>query len=128
MSTPYPFSSLLDIDGVVGAVRWHEAVAGKGAISPPLLTEYIGGITEDRAERLMAHSEAAGLGIMGISQLSYHRAREDKTVMYPLDGYYLHSRQGSVVSTINRVSVLLDNSKTVDIQDLIGKMNLVDNS
>jgi hypothetical protein len=128
MSTPVLFSSLLDISGVVGAVRWREAVTGKGAVSPPLLTEHIGDITEDRAERLMAHSEAAGLGIMGISQLSYQRASHDKTVVYPLDGYYLHSRQGSVVCTINRVSVLLDNSKETDIQGLIAKMNLVDNS
>jgi hypothetical protein len=128
MSTPVPFHSLLDIDGVVGAVRWRETVAGKGAVTPPFLTEYIGNITEDRAERLMAHSEAAGLGIMGISQLSYHRASEDKTVVYPLDSYYLHSMRGSVVCTINRVSVLLDNRIKTDIQDLIAQMILVDNS
>ena len=128
MATPVPFNALLDIDGVVGAVRWRETVVGKGAVTPPFLTEYIGDITEDRAERLMAHSEAAGLGIMGISQLSYHRASHDKTVVYPLDGYYLHSRQGSVVCTINRVSVLLNNAIATDIQDLIAKMNLVDNS
>jgi len=128
MSTPIIFSTLLDVEGVVGAVRWREAVAGKGAVSPPLLTEHIGNITEDRAERLMAHSEAAGLGIMGISQLSYHRASEDKTVVYPLDSYYLHSMRGSVVCTINRVSVLLDNNVKTDIQDLIAKMILVDNS
>ncbi|HIG78790.1 MAG TPA: hypothetical protein EYQ47_02055, partial [Cycloclasticus sp.] len=101
---------------------------GKGAVTPPFLTEYIGNITEDRAERLMAHSEAAGLGIMGISQLSYHRASEDKTVVYPLDSYYLHSMRGSVVCTINRVSVLLDNRIKTDIQDLIAQMILVDNS
>lgn len=127
MSTPVSFNALLDIDGVVGAVRWREAVTGKGAVSPPFLTEFIGNITEDRAERLMAHSEAAGLGIMGISQLSHHRASEDKTVVYPLDSFYLHSMHGSVVCTINRVSVLLDNAVKTDIQDLIATMILVDN-
>lgn len=128
MATPIPFNSLLSIDGVIGAVRWRETVAGKGAITPPFLTEHIGNITEDRAERLMAHSEAAGLGIMGISQLSHHRAMEDKTVVYPLDSFYLHSIHGSVVCTINRVSILLDNSVKVDIQELISKMILVDNT
>lgn len=127
MSTPIPFKSLLDIDGVVGAVRWRETVAGKGAITPPFLTEYIGNITEDRAERLMAHSEAAGLGVMGISQLSYHRASGDQSIVYPLDAYYLHSMRGSVVCTINRVSVLIDNDVNVDIQALISQMILVDN-
>jgi|TARA_R110002074_G_scaffold373069_2_gene548801 hypothetical protein len=127
MSTPVPFNSLLNTDGVLGAVRWRESVAGKGAATPPFLVEYIGGITEDRAERLMAHAEAAGLGIMGISQLSYQRARHDQTVVYPLDAYYLHSMRGSVVCTINRVAVLLDNSAKTDIQDLISKMILVDN-
>ena len=127
MSTPIPFKSLLDIDGVVGAVRWRETVAGKGAITPPFLTEYIGNISEDRAERLMAHSEAAGLGVMGISQLSYHRASTDPSIVYPLDAYYLHSMRGSVVCTINRVSVLLDNDVNVDIQALISQMILVDN-
>ncbi|MDF1688415.1 MAG: hypothetical protein P1U35_02260 [Cycloclasticus sp.] len=127
MSTPVPFSSLLDIDGVIGAVRWRETVPGKGAITPPFLTEYIGNITEDRAERLMAHSEAGGLGVMGISQLSYHRAADDPSVVYPLDAFYLHSRQGSVVCTINRVSALIDNNVNIDIQGLISKMILVDN-
>lgn len=127
MSEPIPFSSLLDIDGVIGAVRWRETVPGKGAITPPFLTEYIGNISEDRAERLMAHSEASGLGVMGISQLSYHRAVDDPSVVYPLDALYFHSRQGSVVCTINRVSVLIDNNVNIDIQSLIAKMILVDN-
>lgn len=127
MSTPIPFNSLLDIEGVVGAVRWRESVLGKGAATPPIVTEYIGDISEDRADRLMAHSEAAGLSVYGISQLSYHRASQDPTVVYPLDGYYVHSMRGSVVCTINRVSVLLDNKINTNIQDLISKMILVDN-
>lgn len=127
MSTPVTFNSLLDIEGVVGAVRWRETVVGKGAITPPFLTEYIGNITEDRAERLMAHSEAAGLGVMGTSQLSYHRAAGDQSIVYPLDAYYFHSMRGSVVCTINRVSVLIDNDVNVDIQALISQMILVDN-
>jgi|TARA_R110002095_G_scaffold81752_2_gene71121 hypothetical protein len=127
MSTPILFNSLLDLDGVVGAVRWRESVPGKGAATPPFLIEHIGGISEDRAERLMAHAEAAGLGIMGISQLSYQRASHDPTVVYPLDAYYAHSMRGSVVCTINRVAVLLDNTVKADIQHIISKMILVDN-
>ena len=128
MASPVPFESLLDINGVKGAVRWREAVPGKGAVSPPQMLEFIGDITKDRANRLMAHAEAAGLAIFGISQLSYHRASEDKTVVYPLDAYYVHSMNSSVVASINRVGVLLDNAASTDIQDLIKKMNLVDNS
>jgi hypothetical protein len=127
MATPVPFESLLKIDGVEGAVRWREAVPGKGAVSPPFMLEFIGNITKDRASRLMAHAEAAGLAVFGISQLSYHRAPEDKSVVYPLDAYYVHSMNGSVVASINRVGVLLDNAVKIDIQDLIQKMNLVDN-
>ncbi|MBT5701288.1 MAG: hypothetical protein HOI67_07525 [Gammaproteobacteria bacterium] len=128
MATPVPFESLLEIDGVTSAVRWREAVPGKGAVSPPLLLEFIGDVTKDRASRLMAHAEAAGLAVFGISQLSYHRAPEDKSVVYPLDAYYVHSMNGSVVASINRVGVLLDNAVNTDIQGLIQKMNLVDNS
>jgi hypothetical protein len=128
MATPVPFESLLELDGVKGVVRWREAVPGKGAVSPPQMLEFIGDITKDRANRLMAHAEAAGLAIFGISQLSYHRAPEDKSVVYPLDAYYVHSMNGSVVASINRVGVLLDNAVSTDIQGLIKKMNLVDNS
>ena len=127
MSTPIAFNTLLDNDGVVGAVRWRESVPGKGASTPPILIEYIGDISGDRAERLMAHAEAAGLGVMGISQLSYQRASHDPTVVYPLDAYYVHSMRGSVVCTINRVAVLLDNSIKSDVQGLISQMILVDN-
>lgn len=70
MATPVTFGSLLEIDGVTSAVRWREAVPGKGAVSPPLLLEFIGDMTKDRASRLMAHAEAAGLAVFGISQLS----------------------------------------------------------
>ncbi len=128
MAEPVSFNSLLETDGVLGAVRWRESVPGKGAITPPLMLEFIGSITEDRASRLMAHAEAAGLGIFGISQLSYHRAPEDKSVVYPLDAYYVHSMSSSVVATINRVAVLLDNKVNVDIQKLIHKMIMVDNT
>jgi len=127
MATPVPFESLLEIDGVKAAVRWREAVPGKGAVSPPQMLEFIGDMTKDRASRLMGHAEAAGLAIFGISQLSYHRAPEDKTVVYPLDAYYVHSMRGSVVASINRVAVLMDNAVSADIQHLIQKMNLVDN-
>jgi len=127
MSTPVPFNSLLNTDGVLGAVRWRESVPGKGSATPPFLVEHIGEISEDRAERLMAHAEAAGMAVLGISQLSYQRTRHDQTVVYPLDAYYVHSMRGSVVCTINRVAVLLDNSVKTDIQDLISKMIMVDN-
>lgn len=49
-------------------------------------------------------------------------------MVYPLDAYYVHSMNGSVVASINRVGVLLDNAVNTDIQGLIQKMNLVDNS
>lgn len=128
MATPVPFESLLEIDGVKAAVRWREAVPGRGAVSPPRMLESIGDVTKDRASSMMSNCEAAGLAIFGISQLSYHRAPEDKTVVYPLDAYYVHSMNSSIIASINRVAVLMDNKVSTDIQGLIQKMNLVDNS
>jgi len=108
MATPVPFASLLEIEGVKAAVRWREAVPGKGAVSPPQMLEFIGDISSDRANRLMAHADAAGMAVFGISQLSYQRAPDDKTVVYPLDAYYVHSMNGSVLASINRVGLLLN--------------------
>lgn len=127
MPKPIALKSLLTTDGVMGAVRWQESNTSSGAVTPPRLTEFVGEISEDRAQRLMAHAEAAGLAIHGITQLSYQRARTDKTVVYPLDAYYAHGQYTSVIATINRVATLLDNKTKIDIQTLIGRMILVAN-
>ena len=126
MPQPIAMKSLLDTGGVLGAVRWRASVVSTSA-TPPELVEFVGTISRDRAERLMAHAEAAGMSIFGISQLSYQRAREDKTVVYPVDSYYIHGQYTSVAVTINRVAVLLDNKANVDIQALIKSMILVAN-
>jgi len=128
MSTPIPFKSLLEIDGVIGAVRWRESVAGKGAIAPPFLVEHIGEISVERAKRLMTHSEALSLSIHGISQIGHEAAAKDSTIVYPVDAFAAHGMRTSIISTINRVTVLYDNNMKLDIQDLTEKMNLVDNS
>ncbi|WP_235955317.1 MULTISPECIES: hypothetical protein [Sphingobium] len=96
-------------------------------VSPPQLVEFGGNLTRDRAERMMAHAEAGGLAIYGIGQLSYHRAPVDKTVVYPIDAFYAHGQYTSVIATMNRVAVLLDNTQKVDVQELAGKMIRVDN-
>ncbi len=126
MPQPIALNSLLETNGVLGAVRWRASVVSTSA-TPPELVEFVGTISRDRAERLMAHAEAAGMSIFGISQLSYQRAREDKTVVYPVDSYYIHGQYTSVAVTINRVAVLLDNKANVDIQALIKSMILVAN-
>ena len=127
MSTPIPFKDLLNIDGVIAAIRWRDSIPGRASASPPALVEAIGTIKPERAETLMGLAEATGLSIHGLSQLSHARALTDPTVVYPLDGYYVHSMRGSVACTINRVAVQLDNKVSVDIQALFGKMNLIDN-
>ncbi len=127
MPQPIVLKSLLETDGVLGAVRWRASVVSTSA-TPPALVEFVGTISKDRAERLMAHAEAAGMSIFGISQLSYQRAQNDKTVVYPVDSYYVHGQYTSVVVTINRVAILLDNKASVDIQALIGKVILVANT
>lgn len=126
MAEEFAFGDLIAIPGIVGVVRWQPTHLGK-SIAPPKLIEHLGDITRDRAERIMAHAEAAGLAIFGIGQLSYQRAPTDKTVVYPVDAYYAHGQHTSVVATMNRVAVLLDNSENVDIQVLCRKMILVDN-
>ena len=127
MSTPIPFKSLLDINGVIGAVRWRESVAGKGAFAPPRLVESIGDISTERAKRLMSHSEALSLSIHGISQIGHEAAAKDPTIVYPVDAFTAHGMRYSIISTINRVTVLFDNGVKLDTQDLTRKMNLVDN-
>ena len=127
MPQPIALTALLGTEGVLGAVRWQQS-AVTGTPTPPNLVEYIGEISEDRAQRLMAHSEAAGLAVFGISQLSYQRASNDKTVVYPVDSYYVHGQYTSVIATINAVAALLDNKTTIDIQALIRQMILVDNT
>lgn len=126
MPTPIALEALLETEGVLGAVRWKSSSISRTA-TPPELVEFTGQISEDRAERLMAHGEAAGMSVFGISQLSYQRARSDKTVVYPVDSYYVHGQYTSVIATINRVATLLDNKVDIDIQALISKMILVDN-
>lgn len=126
MPSPIALEALLETEGVLGAVRWKASSVSRSA-TPPALVEYVGQISEDRAERLMAHGEAAGMSVFGISQLSYQRARSDKTVVYPVDSYYVHGQYTSVIATINRVGTLLDNKVDIDIQALISKMILVDN-
>lgn len=126
MADKFDFQELLIVPGVIGAARWKPTHLGR-SIAPPELVEFGGTITRDRAERMMAHAEAGGLAIFGIGQLSYQRAPVDKTVVYPIDAYYAHGQYTSVVATINRVAVLLDNAEKVDVQDLVLKMILVDN-
>jgi roadblock/LC7 domain-containing protein len=127
MPKPIPLTALLETEGVIGAARWQQAVITRSP-SPPQLIEYVGDISEDRAERLIAHAEAAGLAVFGISQLSYQRASSDKTVVYPVDSYYVHGQYTSVIATINAVAILLDNKAKIDVQALINRMILVDNS
>jgi roadblock/LC7 domain-containing protein len=127
MPQPIALTALLETEGVLGAVRWRQSILSS-APTPPHLVEYVGEISEDRAQRLIAHSEAAGMAVFGISQLSYQRARNDKTVVYPVDSYYVHGQYTSVIATINAVAALLDNKATIDIQGLISQMILVDNT
>ena len=126
MAEKFEFSDLIGIPGVIGAACWKPSHIG-GGVAPPQLVEFGGDLTRDRAERMMAHAEAGGLAIYGIGQLSYHRAPVDKTVVYPIDAFYAHGQYTSVIATMNRVAVLLDNAKKADIQELVGKMVLVDN-
>lgn len=126
MAERFPYADLLTIPGVIGAARWKPTHVGSNG-APPELVEFGGNLTRDRAERLMGHAEAGGLAIYGIGQLSYQRAPVDKTVVYPIDAYYAHGQYTSVIATINRVAVLLDNSVPVDVQDVVGKMIRVDN-
>jgi len=126
MAVKFQFSDLLVISGVIGAARWKPTHLGP-TVAPPQLVEFGGDLTRNRAERLMAHSEAGGLAMYGIGQLSYQRTPVDKTVVYPIDAYYAHGQYTSVIATMNRVAVLLDNAEKVDIQEMVSKMIRVDN-
>lgn len=127
MAEPISLLELLITPGVLSAIRWRPSVIHAQTPSPPRLLEWVGEITEERAQRLMQHAELGGVTLFSIAQLGHQRAPADKTVAYPIDAYYVHAQHVSVAATINRVAVLTDNAVEVDLQALIRKMIYVEN-
>lgn len=128
MSKPIRLQDLVEIDGVIGAVRWQESLLGKAVAAPPRLVEYVGLQKEERARHIMLSVEAMGLSIKGVVEMEYTTDRRDyKTSIMPVDSFMVHGQNYSLMAGLNRVAVLFDSHSGVDLQDLSLKLNLVEN-
>lgn len=128
MSEELTLSDIMKIDGVVGAVRWKESEVGKaGGGSGPIIVEWLGFESEQRSRRFVLTAEAIGLPMIGIIQLNLEFRTDFRNNMTPMDGFYLHGFKYSMCAALNRVAVMLDNSVSVDVQGLPGKLVLVRN-
>jgi len=127
MSRELKLKDLMDIDGVIGACRWKEAVIGRAVAAKPIVVEWYGFENEDAARRSMLAVDAIGLGVKGAAQLSYEYRPDFRQLASPVDSFYVHGYKRSVLATLNKVMVLLDNDVKVDIQALPLQLILVDN-
>ena len=125
MAKSVSLGSLLSQTGVIGAVRWTPTSATASVASPPRLLEHVGELTPERAERMMANCEAAGMAVFGIAQLNFTRAPHDRTNVYPVDTVFVRGQYTSILTTINRVAVLLRNEDGYDVSAVADQMILV---
>jgi len=127
MSRRLELKDLMDIDGVIGAVRWKEAAVGRAVAAKPIVVEFYGFENEEAARRTMLAVDAIGLGVKGTAQLSYEYRPDFRELASPVDSFYVHGYKRSVLATLNKVMVLLDNEVKIDIQALPLQLVLVDN-
>lgn len=128
MAKELKLSDLMQISGVVGAVRWRESDIGKaGGGGRPILVEWLGFESEERARRFVLSAEAIGLPMKGVIQLNLEFRTDFKNNITPMDGFYIHGFKYSMCCTLNRVAVMLDNSVPVDVQALPKKLVMVRN-
>lgn len=127
MAEAITLTDLMDIPGVLGAVRWKEAVVGKAGAATAVLVEHLGFESEDRARQFMCAADAYGLGIKGVAQLNYEFRPDFRQNVSPIDGFYIHGYKVSMLATWNRVGVLLDNATDVDVQGLPRRLVMVRN-
>ena len=127
MAEPISLRELIKIDGIVGAVRWKDAVVGKAGAAAPVLQEYVGLESEERARHLMLAAEAYGLSIRGIAQLNYEFREDFRQNISPLDAFYIHGYKYSMFAAWNGVGALIDNAVNVDIEALSRTMVMVVN-
>lgn len=128
MSRKMALQELMEIDGVVGAARWKESVIGRAVAAKPIVVEFYGFENEQAARRTMLSIDAIGLSVKGTAQLSYEYREDFRNMVSPVDSFYVHGYKRSVLATLNKVLVMLDNSVSVDIQALPLQLILVDNA
>ncbi len=127
MSRELTLNDLMKIDGVVAACRWKEAVIGRAVAAKPIVVEFVGFEDEQAARRTMLAVDAIGLGVKGAAQLSYEYREDFRNMVSPVDAFYVHGYKRSVLATLNKVLVMIDNSVQVDIQALPLQLILVKN-
>lgn len=128
MKRELELNDLMKIDGVIGAVRWKEAVVGRAVAAKPIVVEFLGFESEEAARRSMLAVDAIGAGVKGAAQLSYEYRPDFRQLASPVDSFYVHGYKRSVLATLNKVMVLLDNDVKIDIQALPLQLILVNNA
>lgn len=128
MSEPLKLQDLMELGGVVGALRWQESRFINAIAYPARLVEYLGFDSEERARQLMLSTEAMGLSIKGVLEIDYYRDRKTNPhSLMPADGYMIHGQKFNLVCTLNRVAALVDNKIDYDLKGLFLKLALVRN-
>lgn len=128
MSEALKLQDLMELDGVVGALRWQQSRFINAIAYPARLVEYLGFDSEDRARQLMLSAEAMGLSIKGVLEIDYYRDRTSNPhSLMPADGFMIHGQKFNLVCTLNRAAALVDNKIDYDLKRLFLKMALVRN-
>jgi roadblock/LC7 domain-containing protein len=128
MSEPLKLQDLMEVNGVVAALRWQQSRFINAIAYPARLVEYLGFDGEERARQLMLSAEAMGLSIKGVLEIDYYRDRTGNPhSLMPADGYMIHGQKFNLVCTLNRVAVLVDNKVDYDLKGLFLKAALVRN-
>jgi hypothetical protein len=124
---PIILAELLEKPGVIAAIRWHESNLGKNLTSPPQLAEHVGRLDLKQAETLMIFLEDSLSHNIHLSFL-HDLLPEDRSLKrLPFDAMAMRSQKYTLMATLNRVGVVLQNREGADLKAIADAMILVDN-
>lgn len=127
MPEPIALKDLMEKNGVIAAIRWHESSVGKNLTSPPQLAEHAGRIEFKQAETLMIFLEDALSHNIHLSFL-HDLLPEDRSLKrLPFDAMAMRSLKYTLMATLNRVGVILQNREGANLKEIADAMILVDN-
>ena len=128
MSEPLKLQELMEMKGVIGALRWQQSRFLNAIAYPARLVEFLGLENEERARQLMLSAEAMGLSIKGVLEIDYYRDRMSNPYsLMPADGYMIHGQKFNLLCTLNRAAAVVDNKVDYDVKALFWKLALVKN-
>ncbi|MGK2940998.1 MAG: hypothetical protein ACSLFJ_04890 [Immundisolibacter sp.] len=128
MSEPLKLQDLMEMNGVIGALRWQQSRFQDAIAYPARLAEFLGLENEERARQMMLSAEAMGLSIKGVLEIDYYRDRSSNPFsLMPVDGYMIHGQKFNLLCTLNHVAAVVDNKVEYDVKALFRKLALVRN-